>query len=163
GDLLKGRTPVVVTSPDPCDPNDVTSLALAPRAWVHLPLICADTALGFASFGRIQPSELSDEDVDFATAVASHARIALDRANLLGESRRAAETLQRALLPQIISALPGWDLAGRYIPAVEGTQVGGDWYDAFTLSGGGVGLVLGDVAGKGIRAAAIMGPARRGA
>jgi serine phosphatase RsbU (regulator of sigma subunit) len=60
----------------------------------------------------------------------------------------------------VISELPGWDMATCYIPAVEGTQVGGDWYDAFRTRDGLIVLVLGDVAGKGIRAAAVMGAVR---
>jgi serine phosphatase RsbU (regulator of sigma subunit) len=161
GDLVTGRAPVIVTTAETVDARDAAFLcSTGQRLWVNLPLMSSTATLGFASFGWHEPRELTTEDLDVLTAMASHAAIALERANLLAGSRRVAEVLQRALLPQIITRLPGWDIAARYIPAVEGTQVGGDWYDAFLLSTGGVGLVLGDVAGKGIRAAAVMGAVR---
>ena len=68
--------------------------------------------------------------------------------------------LQRALLPPRPPSPPGWSLGSSYQPAVEGTQVGGDWYDAFELPGGRLGLVIGDVMGNGIHAATVMGSLR---
>jgi serine phosphatase RsbU (regulator of sigma subunit) len=160
-DLIAGRAPVIVTTAETVDSRDSAFLCSGgQRLWVNLPLMSSAAMVGFASFGWHEPRELTTEDLDVLTAMASHAAIALERADLLARSRRVAEVLQRALLPQIISRLAGWDIAARYIPAVEGTQVGGDWYDAFRLSTGGVGLALGDVAGKGIRAAAVMGAIR---
>jgi serine phosphatase RsbU (regulator of sigma subunit) len=130
------------------------------QVWVVLPLRVDAAVVGLASFGWRDHRQFDVEDMDFLTAVASHAAIALDRAKLLGASRAAAETLQRALMPQIIKRLPGWDVAAHYAPAVEGTRVGGDWYDAFALPSGKIGLALGDVTGKGVRAAAVMGAVR---
>ena len=71
-----------------------------------------------------------------------------------------AETLQRSVLPGILPAIPGLDLAVSYLPATEGADVGGDWYDAFPVSRGRVGLVTGDVAGHNIASAAVMGQVR---
>jgi serine phosphatase RsbU (regulator of sigma subunit) len=160
-DLITGRAPVIVTTTETVDQRDAAFLCSSgQRMWVNLPLMSSTAALGFASFGWHESRELTTEDLDALTAMASDTAIALERADLLARSRRVAEVLQRALLPQILSRLAGWDIGARYIPAVEGTQVGGDWYDAFRLSTGGVGLVLGDVAGKGIRAAAVMGAIR---
>ncbi len=74
--------------------------------------------------------------------------------------RRIAETLQRALLPERLPSVPGLSLAAHISPGGGGTQVGGDWYDAIALPGGRLGVVVGDVAGRGVEAAARMGELR---
>ena len=73
---------------------------------------------------------------------------------------RVAETLQRSLLPEKLPEIEGVSLAARYLPAGEGAAVGGDWYDAAELPDGRVALVVGDVVGHGLRAAAVMGQLR---
>jgi PAS domain S-box-containing protein len=73
---------------------------------------------------------------------------------------RVAETLQRSLLPEKLPEIEGVKLAARYLPAGEGAAVGGDWYDAAELPDGRVALVVGDVVGHGLRAAAVMGQLR---
>jgi anti-sigma regulatory factor (Ser/Thr protein kinase) len=73
---------------------------------------------------------------------------------------RIAETLQRALLPVRLPELPTLELAARYLPAGEGAAVGGDWYDVIELPSGDVALVMGDVVGRGIPAAALVGKLR---
>jgi PAS domain S-box-containing protein len=74
--------------------------------------------------------------------------------------RRIAATLQRALLPERLPTIPGVSLAAHISPGGGGTRVGGDWYDAIALPGGRLGLVVGDVAGHGVDAAARMGELR---
>jgi PAS domain S-box-containing protein len=71
-----------------------------------------------------------------------------------------AETLQRSLLPERLPQIDGVELAARYIPAGTGAGVGGDWYDAIELRDGRVAVVVGDVVGHGLRAAAVMGQLR---
>jgi PAS domain S-box-containing protein len=71
-----------------------------------------------------------------------------------------AETLQRSLLPERLPRIEGLEIAARYLPAGHGAAVGGDWYDALERADGRVGLVVGDVVGHGLRAAAIMGQLR---
>jgi len=71
-----------------------------------------------------------------------------------------AETLQRSVLPGTLPTIPGLDLAVSYLPASEGADVGGDWYDAFPLDGDRVGLVIGDVTGHNITSASMMGQVR---
>jgi PAS domain S-box-containing protein len=73
---------------------------------------------------------------------------------------RIAETLQRSLLPERLPEVEGLDLAARYRPAGTGAAVGGDWYDVLERPDGRVALVVGDVVGHGVRAAATMGPLR---
>jgi PAS domain S-box-containing protein len=76
------------------------------------------------------------------------------------QEHRIAETLQRSLLPERLPTFEGLELAARYLPAGAGTAVGGDWYDALELRDGRVALVVGDVVGHGLRAAATMGQLR---
>ena len=73
---------------------------------------------------------------------------------------RIAVTLQRSLLPDRLPEIPGVALAARYVPATEESDIGGDWYDVVELPSGLVGLVVGDVAGHGLRAASVMGQLR---
>lgn len=96
------------------------------------------------------------------TATDIHERKAMEQALRRGyeEEHRVAETLQRSLLPEQLPQIQGVDLAARYLPAGSGPAVGGDWYDALELDDGRVALVVGDVVGHGLRAAAAMGQLR---
>jgi anti-sigma regulatory factor (Ser/Thr protein kinase) len=80
-------------------------------------------------------------------------------ARLSGAERAAAVMLQRSLIPARLPTVPGLELAGRYLPAGEG-GVGGDWYDVFSLPSGRIGVVMGDVIGRGLAAAVVMGRLR---
>ena len=81
---------------------------------------------------------------------------------LYGREHNIAQTLQSSLLPQVLPEVEGVDIAVRYIAGALGTEVGGDWYDVIDLGGGRVVLVVGDVAGKGVKAAAVMAAMRYG-
>lgn len=83
-----------------------------------------------------------------------------EQTRLLAMEREVIETLQRHLLPAQLPELPGLEIAAKYLPAEDSGNVGGDWYDVVTLPESKVGLVMGDVAGKGILAAAVMGQVR---
>jgi serine phosphatase RsbU (regulator of sigma subunit) len=107
-------------------------------------------------------------DRDLFGAIASRIAIAIDNAMLFEAERETALAFQKSLLPQELPKLDGLDMACRYVPArpleTHGqgiqTQVGGDWYDVIPLAAGRVGIVIGDVEGRGPRAAAIMGQLR---
>lgn len=96
------------------------------------------------------------------TATDIHERKAMEQALRRGyeEEHRVAETLQRSLLPEQLPQIEGVDLAARYLPAGAGPAVGGDWYDALELDDGRIAVVVGDVVGHGLRAAAAMGQLR---
>jgi serine phosphatase RsbU (regulator of sigma subunit) len=161
-DVLTTLEPVVLTSFADRDSRypELTRAGSPFESWVTLPLITHGATLGLVSFGWKPSRSFGPDDLDFMGAIASHAAIALDRSQLLAATQQVAATMQRALLPKIVDHIDGWDLASCYRPAVEGTQVGGDWYDAFPIPGTGIGLVLGDVTGKGIHAATVMGSVR---
>jgi serine phosphatase RsbU (regulator of sigma subunit) len=107
-------------------------------------------------------------DRDLIGAIASRVAIAIDNAMLFEAERQTALAFQKSLLPQVIPDLDGLEVACRYVPAkpleTQGqgiqTQVGGDWYDIIPLAAGRVGIVIGDVEGRGARAAATMGQLR---
>ncbi|MEO3799248.1 SpoIIE family protein phosphatase [Nonomuraea sp. B1E8] len=107
-------------------------------------------------------------DRDFVGAIATRVALAIDNALLFEEERHTAESFQKHLLPRALPQLDGLQIAVRYYPAAplashgQGiqTQVGGDWYDVIPLSAGRVGIVIGDVEGRGAKAAAVMGQLR---
>ncbi|HLY21721.1 MAG TPA: SpoIIE family protein phosphatase [bacterium] len=92
-------------------------------------------------------------------AVALQVAVALENTLLYERARGTAETLQRSLLPERLPDIPGVVLSARYLPGNH-EAVGGDWYDVLTLPNGHIGLVIGDVAGRGVWAAAVMGQLR---
>jgi anti-anti-sigma factor len=88
------------------------------------------------------------------------AAIMTERVSVFERERRNAETLQRSLLPERLPTIPGMEFASRYLPGGAGLEVGGDWYDVFTLPRGRLGITIGDVVGRGLTAAAAMGQLR---
>lgn len=80
--------------------------------------------------------------------------------DLYAEQRTIARTLQHALLPERLPPVPGMDIAARYLPGARGTDVGGDWYDVVPLDGDRFVFIIGDVSGRGVRAAAVMAALR---
>ena len=104
-------------------------------------------------------------DLELAEDLARRAALAIDNSMLFRREHEAAVLLQRSLLPDSLPAVPGLEFAARYEPAAPGIEVGGDWYEVVRCADGRVGVMIGDVAGRGIRAASIMGrvrPALRG-
>ncbi|GIH90480.1 SpoIIE family protein phosphatase [Planobispora siamensis] len=130
------------------------------RAWVGLPLLAAGRALGALRFAFTRPQKISQEDGVFLEALAGQCALAVERATLFEREHRTAETLQRSLLPDRLPVVRGLTLAQRFRSGSRHVQVGGDWYDAFVLQDGRVAAVVGDVMGKGVKAAAGMGRIR---
>ncbi|MCX4524191.1 MULTISPECIES: SpoIIE family protein phosphatase [unclassified Streptomyces] len=128
---------------------------------VIAPLVARGTVQGITMFGRsaARPA-FAEEDLSLAGELASRAALCLDNARLYGRVQDIALTLQRALLPSAPAAGPYVDIAHRYLPGSHVTEVGGDWYDAIRLPGDRVALVVGDVMGHGVPAAAAMGRLR---
>ncbi len=149
-----------------CEDAALTSVVTAP-------LCVRGQLLGVMTLALSHLTEREDRhydsfDRDFVGAIASRVAIAIDNAMLFEEERRTALAFQKSLLPQEIPKFDGLEIACRYVPAKplethgQGiqTQVGGDWYDIIPLSAGRVAIVIGDVEGRGARAAAIMGQLR---
>ncbi|WP_433887839.1 SpoIIE family protein phosphatase [Streptomyces sp. CA-111067] len=116
--------------------------------------------LGALTLGRSEHREpLTAADLSLLEDITRRTGLALDNARLYQRQRKIAETMQRHLLPQL-PTVPGLQMAARYVPAPDESQVGGDWYDAFTIADGTTALVIGDVVGHDLDAAAGMAQVR---
>jgi PAS domain S-box-containing protein len=145
--------------------RDAEGTALLARAGVHsylaVPLIAHGEVLGALDLKRTRnPLPFDDDDVVLATELATRAAVAIDNARWFQSVRNTAVTLQRSLLPQHPPHLKGLEVASRYQPAQSTSEVGGDWYDMIPLADDRTALVVGDVMGNGIDAAATMGRLR---
>jgi hypothetical protein len=132
---------------------------ISSRAMV-VPILARGRTLGAMTFvleGTAR--EYGPFEVELAEELGRRAGLAVDNARLHEQVRSAAELLQRSLLPERLGA-PGLECAAAYRPGEDGTQVGGDWYDVFELPGGRCAIVVGDVVGRGLEAAATMGQLR---
>ncbi|CAM5475069.1 MULTISPECIES: SpoIIE family protein phosphatase [Streptomyces] len=145
--------------------RDADASALLARAGVHsylaVPLIAHGEVLGALDLKRTRnPAPFDEDDVILASELASRAAVAIDNARWFQSVRNTALTLQRSLLPDHPPHHTGLDVASRYQPAQATSEVGGDWYDVIPLNGDRTALVVGDVMGNGIDAAATMGRLR---
>ncbi|GAA2923810.1 SpoIIE family protein phosphatase [Streptomyces mexicanus] len=135
------------------------------RAGVHsylaVPLIAHNEVLGAFDLLRTRnPLPFDEDDVLLACELANRAAVAIDNARWHESVRNSAETLQRSLLPGSHPCLTGLQVASLYQPAQSSSEVGGDWYDVIPLADDKTALVVGDVMGNGIDAAAAMGRLR---
>lgn len=134
--------------------------ALQPRAGLIVPLVVRSRIIGALALTRTTDSAYTEEDERTICDVAGRAAVAVLNAQQYARERQTALTLQHSLLPQRVPELPGVEFAWRYLPAGEGALIGGDWYDVLSLDDGTVALVIGDVMGRGVEAAAVMGQLR---
>ncbi len=126
-----------------------------------IPLIVEGSLIGVMHVGSLTPRTFGQNDLAVLQMAAARAGPAIERAQLLAElehEHNVSTVLQRSLLPKRLIDVTGVGVAARYLPARE--EVGGDWYDVMELPRGKVGVVIGDVVGHGIAAAALMGRLR---
>ena len=128
------------------------------RSLLGVPMMVEGRVLGVMHVGTLSRRIFTDDDRDLLQLAAERAALAIERAHLY-EQRQLAEALQRRLLPDVLPAIPGLELASAYLPA-SGEALGGDWYDAFELGGGRIAVAVGDVVGHGPAAAAVMAQLR---
>jgi serine phosphatase RsbU (regulator of sigma subunit)/anti-sigma regulatory factor (Ser/Thr protein kinase) len=126
-----------------------------------VPLRARGVTLGSAMFGRHRrPESFQEEDLILAEEIVARAAVCIDNARRYSRERATALALQRSLLPHHLPRQAAVQVATRYLPSGSRVPVGGDWFDVIRLSGSRVGLVVGDVAGHGMHAAATMGRLR---
>lgn len=123
-----------------------------------VPLLSSGTVIGVLHVGTLVRRQFTDDEVRLLQIVADRVAFATQSRRIEVE-RAAAAVLQRSLLPARLPVMPGLELAARYVPAENG-GVGGDWYDVFTLPSGWLCMVIGDVVGRGLDAADLMGQLR---
>jgi serine phosphatase RsbU (regulator of sigma subunit)/anti-sigma regulatory factor (Ser/Thr protein kinase)/PAS domain-containing protein len=133
-----------------------------PPAAIVVPMIGRHEVLGTLTIGVVHDStaRVTRDDIPVAEELARRAALAIENARLYARQRTLAETLQHSLLPESLPKVPGVDSAAVYAAGGPGVEVGGDWYDVIPLSGGRVGIAVGDVVGRGERAASLMGQLR---
>ena len=139
---------------------DDLARAAGGRETLALPLMVSDGQIGTLALGWAHSSSDQGADRAFLDSLAGQCAIALERARLYERQRATAAALQMSLLPDQLPDAPGVELAARFRPGLADSEVGGDWYDAFALPDGRLVLVVGDVMGKGVIAAAGMGRLR---
>jgi serine phosphatase RsbU (regulator of sigma subunit)/anti-sigma regulatory factor (Ser/Thr protein kinase)/PAS domain-containing protein len=125
-----------------------------------VPLVSHGRPVGAMALSFGETRELEPEERALVVTLADQCAQALERAQLHQRERDVAVALQQSMLPSALPAVPGLQLAGRYRASVESLEVGGDWYDVLALPDGLVGLVVGDVVGRGLGAATTMGQLR---
>jgi len=129
------------------------------RSYLAVPVVSRGEVLGGFFFGHPDRGVFTERHERLATGVAAQTAVALQNAQLYRRERNAAMELQRHLLPTL-PQVDGIASTSRYLPATRGTEAGGDWVDLIPLPDGRTALVVGDVMGKGVRAAAVMGQMR---
>ncbi len=128
---------------------------------VAAPLLVGGRRIGSIAISRGGGGPAAEDDqAALAERLAGQAALQLESARLYEREHEIAGILQRSLLPDALPAVPGIALAARYLPAGAAVEAGGDWYEAVNLGGGRLALAVGDVVGKGARAAAAMGRLR---
>ncbi|MHC0432347.1 SpoIIE family protein phosphatase [Streptomyces sp. O3] len=148
---LRTNRPVAV----PGDDSDLVRSTLA------VPMVAHDTVVGLVRFSRTKGSEpFGERDRSLAVELAARAAVCIDNARLYRREHERALILQRSLLPPGDPEAAGLDIACRYLPGNAATEVGGDWFDVIELPGHRTALVVGDVMGRGLRAAVAMGELR---
>ncbi|MGV9563751.1 SpoIIE family protein phosphatase [Streptomyces sp. NPDC003480] len=166
---VQTRRPVLLPHTTPSDlpriarhPRAAARLAAAgPHSCLAVPLVARGEVLGALALKRTHhPAPFDEDDVFLAAELAARAAVCIDNARGYQAQRHAALTLQRSLLPELPSRRPGLEVAWRYQPAGAASEIGGDWFDAIPLHGDKTALVVGDVMGSGINAAATMGQLR---
>ena len=147
---------VAEESPDAVDDLSRTGHA----SFLFLPLVVGGEAAGVLVTSWAEETPLTAEERSFLQTLAHQSAQALERARHFESERTIAETLQRSVLPVSLPEVGGVRLAARYLPGTMEVDVGGDWFDALSLPSGRLGLVVGDVVGKGVRSAATMAQLR---
>ncbi|MFF7132829.1 MULTISPECIES: SpoIIE family protein phosphatase [unclassified Streptomyces] len=141
--------------------RQATFLELGLHSVMVVPIRARGVTLGVTTFFRRRRQEPFDEDdLNLAEDLVSRAAVCVDNARRYTRERDAALVLQRSLLPHRLPEQDAVEVAACYRPADELTGLGGDWYDLIPLSGARVALVVGEVPGHGIGAAAAMGRLR---
>ncbi|MFC7549216.1 SpoIIE family protein phosphatase [Plantactinospora sp. GCM10030261] len=132
----------------------------APMDGIAVPLVARGQRLGTLAVGRHQRHRHDPDEVGVLEDVARRAALAIENARIHAERRRVAQTLQQSLLPPVLPVVDGIGFAAEYVPTGDVADVGGDFYDVVPLPDGRWLVVIGDVSGKGVQAAAVTGLVR---
>ena len=157
GRVAASREPVILTTVDHTTVRNPLLVDRGIKSLLGVPLLVGGNVIGVLHVGSLSGRPFGQQDAELLQLAADRAALAL-HSMMSQDDALAAVALHRSLLPTALPAVPGLDLAARYVTG-SGT-VGGDWYDVFVLPDGKLGVVVGDVAGSGLAAAVIMGRMR---
>ena len=167
--LRSGRTMFMPVIPDDAlkqaardERHLILMRQLEMRSSIQVPLYLNGRSFGFIHFVNGPSGRIYDTgDVQTVEILAKRISVAMDNARIYERERRVANTFQQAALPRTLPELPGLSLSAFYQPAMSEAEIGGDWYDAFTIDAKRLVLSIGDVAGKGLEAAVMMSSVRQ--
>jgi phosphoserine phosphatase RsbU/P len=157
GRVAAERRPVIIDHVDRANVVNPLLVQRGIRSLLGVPLLVGGDLLGVLHVGTLTARRFTVDEVTLLQLAADRAALAAHSLRTSSE-RAAVRELQRSLVPSALPVIPGVEMAARYAPGTA--VVGGDWYDVFTLPSGELGVVMGDVAGQGLRAAVIMGRMR---
>ncbi|MGX1817991.1 SpoIIE family protein phosphatase [Streptomyces albidoflavus] len=140
--------------------STLTTAASVGGETVVLPLVARNRVIGMLVLGKPSEDHFRQENLELAEDLSRRAALALDNSRLYSERMAISQSLQRSLLPPDMPEVPGVEVEVIYRAAGEGNEVGGDFYDLFTIPDGAYGFAIGDVCGTGPEAAAVTGLAR---
>ena len=158
--IMRDKRPVIVADASNEPGIGTHALGDSVTSMLGVPLLVGDVAIGALEVGTLFERRFTEDDIDLLQLAADRAALAIQRVRYLESQQGIAEELQRSLLPQSLPPIPGLSMAARYFAGGAGTRVGGDWYDTIPLPGGRIAAVIGDVAGRGVQAASMMGQLR---
>ncbi|WP_371101251.1 SpoIIE family protein phosphatase [Streptomyces sp. PU_AKi4] len=158
--LQERLDPLALAWATPPGGRESTFLELGLRSAMIVPVRARGGTLGVTGFFRRRHDPFTEDDLHLAEDLVSRAAVCVDNARRYTRERDAALVLQRSLLPRRLPEQDAVEVSACYRPADELTGLGGDWYDLIPLSGARVALVVGEVPGHGIDAAAAMGRLR---
>ena len=159
GLIAAERRPIIILEVDHRNVLNPILRRKGVRSLLGVPLVAEGTLLGVLHVGTLERREFDSRDVQLLQLVGDRVALAL-KVRLRDRDRVVADTFQRSFLPDPLPRIPGLTLSSRFLPPPTGIEVGGDWYDAFPLPDGGLAVAVGDVAGRGLDAAAVMGKVR---
>jgi len=143
------------------DARDCEPLTGSDLFAVVAPIVARNERLGTITFASGAHREIGTGERRLAEIIGKRLGVAITNAHIYERERHISAAFQQAALPSVLPSVPGLDLHAVYVAAEREAEIGGDWYDAFTLEDGRVVLSIGDVAGKGLEAAVLMGSLRQ--
>jgi serine phosphatase RsbU (regulator of sigma subunit)/anti-sigma regulatory factor (Ser/Thr protein kinase) len=159
GRVAAEARPIIIENLDHADVVNPILRQRGIRSMLGVPVKVEGRVIGVMHIGTLAPRVFDDDDVTLLQLAADRAALAIDEARI-SEQRAVTEIMQRSLLPDALPEIPGVRLSAKYLPAGSGVKVGGDWYDVFQLANGRLVFVIGDVVGRGVRAASVMAEIR---
>ena len=158
--VMSGRRPFICNDTEADD--RISTRIIGPegiRSFLDLPIVLGERAYGVLSLNATEPRAFAERELRVLTELTRHAASALQNAIQFQQERHIAETLQQALIADDLPSVAGLELAALY-QAAAGSQVGGDFYNAWILPDGRLALLVGDVSGKGVEAAGVTAMVR---